>query len=413
MDADLVTNGCTGMPGGVPCQNPAPPGGLCASCASRERLRGDIPIHVDTLRQCDFWWTPTTKPGSRLPDWKRCENAVVSPATYCHGHGGAMETSVALPYSVAVGQATTGQLFLPAPDYWTLPQPRLERAWGRGWMMFASNPVAWAKLWVASPTEHLRVGDRLAVFSHHLDKAASAGLEGAELEAEVRRRVAEPHLPARRWRSVGRRPISGASGVMSSRKVPTMAVAFDPEWTVRQSWGWLAVNVPGDSVPYQLYGLGETEGSPLDASAFPLVGRSVPVRTGVDADAALAEFARVAETRKWRLLFGIHRPSTGVATFERHERVAQVYGGFPSKASRVHAVAHVAGHIALGHATCGDERRVPQEPEAEAWAFMALARLGLLSPVAADVWRSTYTVDLLTGSYPGLRAAAAALDWTL
>lgn len=279
--------------------------------------------------------------------------------------------------------------------------------------MFAANPVAWARLWVTSPDGHLRIGDKVPVFAQYLDEGAASALEGAALEEAVHRRTAEQHLPTRQWPGLSRRLRDEAAGVMSSRKVLVGPAEFNRSWTVRQSWGWLAMNAVGESVPYHLVGLGDTDGPLVDAASLGPSGQPVPVRTGLDSELALDEFTRVAETRGWRLIFGIHRPDTGVATFERNARVAQVYGGLPDRMTRLHAVAHVAGHIVLGHGACGDERRVPQEPAAEAWAFMALARLGLLTPVAADVWRGTYTVDLRTGSYPGLRAAAAALAWTL
>lgn len=402
---------CKATEQGVHCDSAATVDGFCDNHAAIH-LRDTQPIHHQAVTQCTFEWVPTTKPGSRIPDWKRCSNAILAPATFCHAHGGAIASSVALPIHLATKAVAHNQLALPSPAYWETPTARMERTQGRGWLMFSENPVLWSNLWVHTTGETMRVGDRVSAISHYLVEAVDTNVDSRDLPAFIAERIRQPHLPGRRWTQLGRNLPDPSRAVMSSRKVPYNELEFAAGWTTQQAWGYTAMNAVGTSVPYPLYPFDATDGGPVNAT-FSRVGRHIPARTGLSVDEALEVFEGVAQQRGWRLVFGIHQPETGVANFERQSRVAQVFGRIGDKHTRLHAVAHTAGHIAMGHSACGDDRRVPHETDAETWAYLALARLGMLTEAAAAYWRSTYNVNLRIGTFATLRAAAATLDWTI
>lgn len=406
---------CAGVqPDGEPCQNRAWSDGLCAFCfmtrtQQEGRVSGGGELHHAQVRRCTYKWMPTPKPGSKFMDWRPCNGAVLAPARLCHKHGGNLETDLGRIYAEAIHAAQTGRLTLPSPAWWQAPQRRWETLSGRGVALFSMYPDAWAETWNLMPESWMRVGDRVAALAHYLGSGLDEGYGEDELIGHVIAQAAQPHLAPRQWANLNRYPAAEASGLPTTRKVLTEAVAVDSSWTETQAWGAVATSA-GRSVPVLLFAANETEGGPHRPVAPHPPGRPAPQ---FDLDGVEACLHNAARTRRWTLEVGIARPEHGVAHFDRERHVATVFHGVGDRAIRLWALAHTAGHLALGHGECGDDRTLPHEAEAEAFAIMALHRAGVFDQAAAATWRAIYPVDLSMLAFDRLRAATAAANWLI
>lgn len=404
---------CRGTaPDGTPCPNLAWADGYCATCfvtisQDRHRVQGGGQLHHAQVRRCHYRWQPVPKPGSRYRDWRPCNGAILAPASLCHRHGGPTETDLGRTYTEAIHAAQNDKLTLPDPSWWQAPQRRWETLGGRGVSLFAAYPDAWAETWNLVPERWLRLGDRVAAMAAYLDRGLRDGYEDDDLTGFVIAQMAQPHLPPRRWASFGLHPRTDATGLPTTRKVLTAPVVIDPAWTEQQAWGATAMS-PGMSVPILLFAESETDGGPH--RPVPMFPPGRPVQH-LDPETAEARFVAAAATRGWTLEVGIARPTSGVAHFDRDRRVATVFHGLGDRRTRLWALAHTAGHLALGHGDCGDDRTLPHEAEAEAFAVLAMHRAGLFDSGSAATWRSLFPVDLKMLAFDRLRAATAACHW--
>lgn len=406
---------CAGhRPDGSDCTFLAWADGLCAACfitrtQQQGRVQGGGELHHARIRRCTYRWVPTPKPGSRFMDWRQCNAAILPTADYCHRHGGATETDLGRSYAEAVHAAQTTGLTLPSPWWWQAPQRRWETLSGRGTALFARYPDAWAEAWNLLPERWLRTGDRVAALAHYLSTGIDDGYTDDDLVGHAIARCAQPHLLPHQWATYGQEPKADSIGLATTRRILNHAIPLDPRWTDQQQWGAVAVS-DGHSMPVLLFPEDETQGGPHQPIPTYEPGRPAD---SLDLDATEDRLHQAAASRQWRIEVGIAHPDHGVAHFDRENRTATIFHGVGDRHVRLWALAHTAGHIALGHGACGDDRTLPHEADAEAFAILALHRAGHFNEVAANTWRAIYPVDLEMLAFERLRAATAAVHWLI
>ncbi|MGH9067648.1 MAG: hypothetical protein ACRD0J_09190, partial [Acidimicrobiales bacterium] len=332
----------------------------------------------DDIRVCEYAFVPVVGTGGH----RRCSNAVVTPESRCHLHGGDPTASLAgLSAREADALARKELLFAPDPSRWDEPQLRYELLGGQIVGMLENRPATLGRLFsLVSANPRLSPANRLLVAAQHLLAGESAGLGATDdlgLVGWAVSRSAEDHRSAEGWARAGREVDPGAPGVVLTAARPHQALARGPGEDEADFLGRLRSSPASPSVVVSWPKSDTTGGQveePESAPAPQPVGRRMDLYLLAD---------------RWK--------------------ASATHGPWPGPAEESHALAHGLGHAVFGHACRGDSP--DQEAEAETLAYLALAsarsRGGLPSEAWVRHWREARGIQPAWSLRSTRRAAMA------
>ena len=401
--------------------------GLCRRCdparaekrernARRVAYRDDTSqsVKADEVRQCAYQFVPMYRGGVDTGGYRQCANAVVAPATLCHRHGGAKETSLGRSYAKARAEAERGECVPLSSEWWEQTDARMEAAEGELLGILSTDYDRLAQALVAAREQARRdsvarmsLGNQMLILTQHYSAAKRSGLsEQRAWEAAVGL-VSEPHMTAAAWARHGRKPSDGANGVAAIWYKPYTPKQDEEDEPDSDSPGLAREDQPKKPDHRTRWAIGAVIEYPLSATegedyAVPEdpIGTYKPSGYG-DAEAALSQMERVATDMGIKVEYVERKPIEGYAYWQASANKIVVWSGIADgdRMAVAHSLAHELGHARLGHGTeeAGDLSRPDKEAAAESFAALVCAHHGIgtseMSALYISDWRKQQGVE--------------------
>ncbi len=387
-----------------------------------------VTVDIGDIVQCDYGFVPVYRGGARVEGQVRgCRNAVRSPATTCHQHGGSTETSLGRTISKALAEAGRGECHPLAAEHWAQTDERLAAAQGRLLGLLETDTTAIAQLYVewrrqdADGVARFSPSNQMLVLAQHWANALDETEDADEADSDAAmalalKRLKEPHLNVNAWAKKGRAPIDGEPGVAvvwwkPGSKPKQKADETDEEYELR-----CARSRRGFHGAHLEFPLSSTDGDEYPLVEEPLAAAR-PTGFG-DPDAAISQMERLAADMGIKVVYTDHQDRGAIAYWLASESKINVWtgvGGGDARA-RAHSLAHELGHALLGHSTDAqaEERSAEKEVAAESFAALALAHHGIdsseISAHYIEGWRRGAGIDMKSAGLGPLRSAVVAFD---
>jgi len=395
--------------------------GLCRRCdpaksehkERRAAYRDEAAVSVttDEVVQCAYQFVPVYRSGEATDQFRQCANAVVAPATLCHRHGGAKETSLGRSVAKAKAEASRGECFPLNADYWEQTDARMEVAEGELSAILSTSHDRLAQALVAarrqsgkSSVGRMSLGNQMLILTQHFSQARRRGLPEQQAWDAAVEHCAEPHMTAAAWARHGRAPTGhGVAAIwykpytpkqneeQEEDGMPGLARDDQPQKPDRRaSWAVGAVIE---------YPLSATEGEPYETAEDP-IGTYRPSGYG-DPGAAISQMERVARDMGIKVDYTSQKPAGSYAYWRADTAEIVVWSGIAGgdRMAVAHSLAHELGHARLGHSTeeAGDLSRPDKEAAAESFAALVCARAGIntdeMSSLYIADWRKAQGVE--------------------
>ncbi len=356
-------------------------------------------IKADLVRQC-----AGTVTDARTSTEKQCKNAILQPATYCHNHGGDIETSLFRSYAKATAEARRGELVPLTPE-----QLKENPDAGRTLMerdlldLIETDPSAFLKLADAAArfdNEHtvgrFSPGNQLTTLSYayHYERQNDPAADKDECLKLAIARVSTQALHTKKgWDNLGRAvnfdaepvPVTfyspGRTATLVEDTTPdnntedTPAAdkkkektSFSPRWGVRVQY--FADQTTGEDLPERI--------DPLDLPLPAGHGDPDAYRSFLTSQANSVGVSVVEDPTPKGNAKAFYRPS---------EKTIHLWSGHAGgdPATQAHTLAHELGHAldpkldnaAYGKSGCNERGRA--EVFAETFAFLVSSRYGVNS----------------------------------
>lgn len=387
-----------------------------------DRSAGSVP--AEDIRPCAFEFVPAWRVAGATGGFRRCANAVIAPATYCHRHGGGTASSLGRSVAKATAEAQRGECWRLAAEHWESSEARLEAAEGDLAEMLSSDTSGMAEMMVAlrrsnreSSIGRMSPTNQLLILAQHYKHASRGGADKSEAFDEALRRSSEPHMTASNWAKAGRAPLAGEVPVAAVWIAPVRPPAKREDETdedyklrVEAARGWRHGAVSE-------YRLSQTDGEPYETPPDP-IGEFRPAGDG-DPETAISTMTGLAADMGITVEMTDRRPSGGeYAHWSAAESKIVVWAGIAGGDQRsiAHSLAHELGHARLGHSTedSSEVSRVEKETAAESFAALVCAHHGLdtseLSAHYITDWRASKRFDMRATPSKALRSAVEAYD---
>lgn len=397
-------------------------GGGGAAQAKKPTVPVDLsaaPVPADEVAQCGFGFVPAAKGETR-----RCRNAVRSPETVCHRHGGDPGMSFAgKTYAKAMAEAERGELRPVDPGWWDGAEARYEALEGQVAAMLATDTSRLADMYARLSAHQSTSGvgrfstnnQMLVLFQHLAAVEDDFDDPDAALDAAFAR-MAEPHMTAANWAKEGREPLPDASPVAVMHYKPAGWVNRDADDT-DEDWEAKLRGAAGHRRYLAQFPLSSTAGDPYTAPPSPLA-EPLPAAHGNPA-AVVDDLVAYAESQGITVAFADTAPHGAEGVYQASKAQITVWSGTGSgdPAARAHVLAHEIGHAVMGHGTdaSAEDRRPDREAAAETFAYLVTARYGIhsaeMSAWYVNHWQPNAGVNMAAGSSAAaLKSAIVAAD---
>lgn len=385
------------------------------------------PLAPEEIGQCDFAFVPVYRSGTQVQGATRqCKNAVRLPATRCHQHGGATETSLGRSVAKATAEANRGECFPLAAEHWEQADERLAAAEGRLLSMLETDTSRMAQLLVnfrrqqsESGVARFSVMNQMLVISQYLDNTMGDSDDIMAVFDKAMALASEPHMTAKNWERHGRTPTG--DGVVVVWWKPSSAISPDREPgesddDYRKRLETETIHRRGSHGAVVQHPLSATEGAPYEVVESPLATER-PSGYG-DPEEAIGTMVGVAEDMGIKVSFVDEKPGHGYAYWRADTSEIVVWDQIADGDRRAvaHALAHELGHARLGHSTTDqNEHHTPEkEMAAESFAALACAHHGIdtseLSAHYIEDWKSAQGIYGGAGGFAPMRSAVEAFD---
>lgn len=400
--------------------------GLCKRCdpARAERKERNVrraayrddasqSVAPQDVRQCAYQFVPVYRGGVGTGGYRQCANAVVAPATLCHRHGGAKETSLGRSYAKAQAEAARGECFPLSQSWWDQTDARMEAAEGELMGVLSTNYDHLAQALVAARTQakkdsvgRMSLGNQMLILTQHYSGAKRSGLSDQQAWEAAVERCSEPHMTAAAWARHGRAPVEGESGVAAIWYKPYTPKQEEAEDDNAQA-GLAQEDQPKKPDQHTRWAMGAvieyplsaTEGEPYKVAEDP-IGNFRPAGYG-DPEAAITEMEQVATDMGIKVKYVERKPADGYAYWRADTSEIVVWTGIAGgdRKAVAHSLAHELGHARLGHSTeeAGDLGRPDKEAAAESFAALVCARAGIetseMSALYITDWRRGQSIE--------------------
>lgn len=382
----------------------------------------------DQIGQCDFGFVPVYRSGAKLEGATRgCKNAVVLPATTCHQHGGATETSLGRTVAKATAEASRGECFPLAAEHWDAVDQRLSAAQGQLLQMMEADFSKMAEAFVAwrnqqgDTPSRFSINNQFLVLVQHFTDGRRSGLDTDSAWGHAVEKLSEPHMTKAAWDRLGREPLDDAESVAvvwwqpgTKKMVDRQDGESDDDYQKRldEAPGWR-----GRHGAYAQYPLSATDGDDYEIVSDPLASAR-PSGYG-DAPAAISTMQSLATDMGVTVNLVDDKPANGAMGYwSAAESKIVVWTGVGDGDDRAvaHVLAHELGHARLGHSTDAQkEDRTPEkEVAAESFAALVCAHHGIDASEASafyiDNWRQASGINMKAAGTGPLRSAVEAFD---
>ena len=374
-------------------------------------------VPPEDVRQCTYQFVAVYRSGEATGGYRQCANAVAAPASLCHRHGGARETSLGRSFAKASAEAARGECFPLRAEYWEQADARMEAAEGDLMRILSTDCDRLAQALVAARRQakkdspaRMSMGNQMLILAQHFARAKTSGLSDEDAWSEVAKRSCEPHMTAAAWARAGRAPVEGADGVAAIWYKQYTKRSEDDEAQDEDN------GIGGDDKPHSEredprsrvhtrwaigsvleYPLSETEGEDYEVAESP-IGTFRPNLINDDTTAPerlIGDLERVAVDMGVQVRYVERKPAEGYAFWQAHTNEIVVWNGIAGGDTRAvaHSLAHEIGHARLGHGTedAKDESRPDKEAAAESFAALVCAHYGIdtseMSALYVSDWR--------------------------
>lgn len=332
----------------------------------------------------------------RSGDVRQCKNAVRSPATSCHDHGGAIDTSLFKTHAKATAEANRGELTMPTARELAANPDAARAAMEHDLAtLITTDPSAFLQMSAAvgtwnrghaisrfSPNNQMMV----LAWAYHLERSRDPDADPTDLVTRAVARARQPMHTKKGWEALGRTVNDDADAIPVIYFSPIRPRSSDedeeqdnlPLLTRRRGgrvgarYEFFADNTTGDPLP-------EEPEDPLDQPLPPGHGDPAAYRAWLTDQAAAVGVDVVVDEQP---------PASGAkAYYAPLENRIHLWSGHADNdpATQAHVLAHELGHAldpkldpaAYGSSGCNERGRA--EVFAEVFAYLLTSRHGFNS----------------------------------